>query len=81
MILPPPLRLHPPLMNTQVRAMPDMIAFFDDFVNQARELDALDLYYWCSQNDTERLPVNRIRCRRDRQREGDAAFRAAQVRA
>lgn len=49
-----------------IRQIPELMAYLDYYVIANEQLNPLDIYHWCADEDTIQLPVNRIRCNRDR---------------
>mmetsp|Transcript_104629 Transcript_104629/g.337257 ORF Transcript_104629/g.337257 Transcript_104629/m.337257 type:complete len:682 (+) Transcript_104629:105-2150(+) len=59
------LRSHYELEDlTNVRQIPDIVEYLETFVQKSGQLNPLDIYHWCPDNDTIALPLNRIRCKR-----------------
>lgn len=57
-----------------IRQIPELMAYLDYFVIANEQLNPLDIYHWCADEDTIQLPVNRIRCNRDRGQLPDKPF-------
>eukprot|EP00434_Breviolum_minutum_P037055 symbB.v1.2.032845.t1/scaffold4002.1/size59637/1 len=48
-----------------IRQIPELMAYLDYYVVATEQLNPLDIYHWCAEEDAVPLPVNRIRCNRD----------------
>jgi len=57
-----------------IRQIPELIEYLDTFVISNAQLDPLNIYHWCAEDDALPTPVGKIRCRRDQGEIPDKAF-------